>query len=332
MFDTCIETAAALPGRRRMAGYVDLHPQTRPYADALAEGLSGPRKSIPYWYLYDARGSALFDRITELTEYYPTRTETQILTGAAAEIAGRIGPEATIYEPGAGSAVKVRILLDALERPAGYVPIDISGAHLLAAADALQAAYPALDVTAVCADHGRPFPLPPASADGRRVGFYPGSSIGNLQPEEARGFLAAWADRLGDGSAMVVGVDLQKDIATLERAYDDAAGVTAAFTLNLLTRANREAGADFDLDAFRHEARWDPARGCIEINLVSLRNQVVRTADQNVAFADGERVHVEDSYKHTTVSFTALAEAAGWRPTATWTDPQRWFSVWFLER
>jgi dimethylhistidine N-methyltransferase len=321
-----------IPPARPRAAFIDHNPQIRPYRDALLEGLGRARKAIAYAYLYDAAGSALFDRITELPEYYPTRVEADILRRHARDIAARIGPDARLFEPGAGSAVKVRTLLDVLERPAAYVPVDISGEHLRAAADALQADYPALQVTAVRADHTRPFPLPEVAGAGRRVGFYPGSSIGNLQPDDAVAFLREWAERLGEGAAMVVGVDLRKDPAVLQRAYDDAAGVTAAFTLNLLARANREAEADFDLGAFAHRALWNEAQGRIEIALISLRDQTVTVAGRTFAFAEGEAVHVEDSYKYTRQGFDALAAEAGFQTTAVWTDADQRFGVWFLER
>ncbi len=328
MYDLHAADCSAPPER---AEFIDFSPQTQDFKEALLTGLRRPAKAIPYWYLYDEAGSALFDRITELPEYYPTRTETRILKDNAAAIAAILGPDATLYEPGAGSALKVRVLLEALDAPAAYVPIDISGEHLRAAADALQADYPHLHVIAVSADHTRPLDLPIPAGTGRRVGFYPGSSIGNLQPEEAEAFLETWRERLGDGSALVVGVDLQKDVATLQHAYDDAQGVTAAFTLNLLTRANREAGAAFQLDQFAHEARWDAQRACIEINLVSLEDQAVRVAGERILFGRQERIHVEDSYKYTRESFDALASRAGWRTREVWTDPDRLFGVWLLE-
>jgi dimethylhistidine N-methyltransferase len=309
----------------------DFSPDLGDFRRELTAGLSAAKKAIPCRFLYDARGSALFDRICKLPEYYPTRTELGILRAIAPEVAERIGPAAAMIELGGVNSSKARILLDALEEPAAYIPIDISREHLRASAEALHAEKPGLSVLAVCADYTQPFDLPTAPGGGARLGFFPGSTIGNLQPDEAAAFLAAWAQRLGPGSAMVVGVDLRKDRAILEPAYDDAQGVTAAFSKNLLVRANRELGADFVVDAFAHRARYDSARGRIEIHLESLDDQAVHLGDRIFTFAKGERVHVEDSCKYSIEGFKALARAAGFRPTAHWTDAQELFSVHYLE-
>jgi dimethylhistidine N-methyltransferase len=309
----------------------DLSPDLGDFREALLHGLSGRSKAIPCRFLYDARGSALFDRICGLPEYYPTRTELGILQACAAEIAERAGPGAQMIELGGVNSSKARILLDALEDPAAYIPIDISREHLKASVQALGAERPELEVLAVCADYTRPLTLPEAPGGGMRLGFFPGSTIGNLQPDEATLFLAAWARRLGPGSAMVVGVDLRKDAAILEPAYDDAQGVTAEFSRNLLVRANRELGADFDTDAFAHRARYDAAHGRIEIHLESLKRQTVRIGQVPIAFGQGERIHVEDSYKYSLDGFRGIARAAGFRPAAAWTDPDRLFSVHWLE-
>ena len=309
----------------------DHSPDLGDFREALLRGLTARQKSIPCRFLYDARGSALFDRICELPEYYPTRTELGILRACAPEIAERAGPGAQMIELGGVNSSKARILLDALEEPAAYIPIDISREHLKASTVALGAERPELEVLAVCADYTRPLTLPEAPGGGMRLGFFPGSTIGNLQPDEAIGFLAAWADRLGPGAAMVVGVDLRKDAAILEPAYDDAQGVTAEFSKNLLVRANRELGADFDTAAFAHRARYDAAHGRIEIHLESLKRQTVRIGKVAIAFGEGERIHTEDSYKYSVDGFRGIARAAGFRPAAVWTDPDRLFSVHWLE-
>lgn len=312
----------------------DLAPRQEGFEEALVRGLSqgarGGSKAIPCRFLYDARGSALFDAICELPEYYPTRTETGILRARAGEIADLAGPACQLIELGSGSSTKVRILLDALTAPAAYVAIDISGEHLRRAAEAVAADYPDLNVAAVCADYAQPFALPQIEGGRRRLGFFPGSTIGNLTPDEAEAFLTLWAERLGPGSAMIVGVDLKKDRAILEPAYDDAAGVTAAFSLNVLARANRELGADFDLEAFRHSALWREDRGRIEINLVSLKAQAATVGGRSFAFAEGEAVHIEDSCKYSVEEFRALARRAGFQPLECWTDTAGLFSVHYL--
>lgn len=309
----------------------DFSPDLGDFREALLRGLTAKAKAIPCRFLYDARGSALFDRICELPEYYPTRTELSILRACAPEIAERAGPGAQMIELGGVNSLKARILLDALDEPAAYIPIDISREHLKASAQDLGAERPDLEVLAVCADYTRPLTLPEARGGGMRLGFFPGSTIGNLQPDEATLFLAAWAARLGPGSAMVVGVDLRKDAAILEPAYDDAQGVTAEFSKNLLARANRELGADFDLAAFAHRARYDAMHGRIEIHLESLKRQAVRIGRARVELGEGERIHVEDSYKYSLDGFRGIARAAGFRPVQVWTDPDKLFSVHWLE-
>ena len=311
----------------RVAFY-DMSHQQESFPEAMVAGLSGRPRSISSRFLYDARGSALFDRICELPEYYPTRTELQILTKHAHDIVRQIGAEATLIELGSGSSIKVRLLLDAMERPSAYVPIDISGEHLLAAAEALAEAYPSLTVAAICADYGDTFPLPETPGRGRRAAFFPGSTIGNLEPEDAQNFLAGWAS---SGVDMIVGVDLAKAREVLEPAYDDAEGVTAAFSLNLLVRANREAGADFDLAAFVHRSQWDADARRITIGLESLREQSVHIGGHAFHFGLGERIETEHSYKYSVAGFQAMARRAGYRPAAVWTDPGALFSVHYLK-
>ncbi|HEX8233993.1 MAG TPA: L-histidine N(alpha)-methyltransferase [Caulobacteraceae bacterium] len=309
----------------------DLAPRQESFAEAVAAGLARHRKSISPRFLYDEAGAALFGRITELEEYYPTRTEVGILTAHAAEIAAVLGPDAELIEFGASSSSKARILLRALERPAAYVPIDVSADHLRQAARDIAADFPRLKVVAVCADYTQPFDLPEELlAAARRVGFFPGSTIGNLQPGEAVDFLSLWASQLGPGGGMIVGVDLKKDPQLLHNAYNDARGVTAAFSTNLLARANRELDADFDLSAFRHDARYNPEQGRIEINVRSLRDQTVRVSGRAFRFAAGEPLHTEYSYKYTVEEFAALARRSGFESRRVWTDPQQLFSVHWL--
>jgi L-histidine Nalpha-methyltransferase len=315
------------PVQGRVAFY-DLSRKQESFADAVTAGLSAHPKSIPSRFLYDARGSALFDRICELPEYYLTRTEMRILADHASDMAGLIGPEATLIELGSGSSVKVRLLLGAMAAPSAYVPIDVSGEHLLAAAEALAADYPGLTVAAICADYGDTFPLPETPGRGRQVAFFPGSTIGNLEPQDAEPFLAGWAR---SGVDMIVGVDLVKGREILEPAYDDAEGVTAAFSLNLLARANRELGADFDLSAFAHRSRWDPETSRIEIGIESLKDQAVHLSGRPFAFGCGERIETEHSYKYTVEGFRAMARRAGYQPEAVWVDTDQLFGVHYLK-
>jgi dimethylhistidine N-methyltransferase len=318
-------------GAEQGVQFHDYHPGEDSFRDALHAGLAQEYKAIPCRFLYDARGSALFDRITDLPEYYPTRTETQILRDHAAEIAGLIGAHAQLVELGSGSSTKVRILLDALATPSAYVPIDISREHLLNAAAAIQVDYPALSVEAVCADYDQDFDLPTVTGTGRRAGFYPGSTIGNLEPKDAQDFMAKWSAKLGKGAMMLVGVDLRKAASILEPAYDDAQGVTAEFSKNLLVRANRELGSDFDTRHFRHRAVYHPANGQVRIDLVSTTDQSVTVAGKRFDFALGEAVHVENSNKYTVAGFRTLARSAGFEPVAAWTDPEELFSVHMLK-
>ncbi len=297
-------------------------------AEVLA-GLAAPRKTIASKFFYDAEGSRLFDAITELEEYYLTRAETAVLQQQAADLAERIGPGATLVEFGSGSSVKTRILLDALSGLSAYVPIDISGDHLDAAAKRLAADY-GLPVIPLHADYHAPLELPPQVPRDHLLGFFPGSTIGNFEPEDAAEFLRRLRSFLGGAARLLVGADLQKDPARLEVAYDDAKGVTAAFNMNLLVRFNRELGSDFDLKGFRHEAHYDADLGRIEMHLVSLRDQTVTLDGQRIAFAAGETIHTENSYKYTLESFGALAQRGGWRSEASWTDPENLFSVHLL--
>ncbi|HJU15353.1 MAG TPA: L-histidine N(alpha)-methyltransferase [Stellaceae bacterium] len=306
----------------------DLGQSEESFRDAVLAGLTKSRKSIPCKFLYDARGSALFEEICRLPEYYPTRTETLILEENAASVAARMGPECCIVEFGSGASQKARLLLEALERPAAYVAVDISRDHLRAAAASLAEDFPALPVIAVCGDYTRPFRLPPLPEPvDQRVGFFPGSTIGNFEPEEALSFLVNCRRLLGPGGDMIVGVDLKKEPEILDAAYNDRAGVTAAFNLNLLARINRELGAAFDLDRFEHVAFYNEAEGRVEIYLKSLADQEVRVAGVRIRFARGELIHTEYSYKYAVAEFRQLARRAGFRPVETWIDRGELFSV-----
>jgi dimethylhistidine N-methyltransferase len=298
------------------------------FAQSLLEGLARTPKEIACKYFYDQEGSALFDAICALPEYYQTRTEVALLRRHADEIAAAIGPDAQIVEFGAGALRKVRILLDALETPRGYTPIDISGAYLRDVVRLLAADYPALPMHPLVADFTLPMTLP--AAPGRRAGFFPGSTIGNFRPNAAMAMLRRMREML-NGGGLLVGVDLVKDPNILHAAYNDAAGVTAAFNKNLLARANRELGADFDLDGFAHYAPYNPQSQRVEMNLISLKRQRVHFAGAQIDFAAGEAVHTEDSHKYTIESFREMAARAGFTPRAVWTDADRLFAIHWLE-
>lgn len=294
-------------------------------------GLARPQKELPCKWLYDEYGSQLFDRICDVPEYYPTRTEMALLEKRAPAIADRAGADADLVEFGSGASRKIRLMLDALDRPAGYVAIDISGEFLVESCARLAEDYPDLPIRPVQADYTREMTLPQPAGSGRRLGFFPGSTIGNFDPGVARDFLGRARATLGDGSAFVVGVDLVKPAEVLEPAYDDADGVTAAFNLNLLTRINRELDGGFDLDRFRHEARWNLDESRVEMHIVSTVDQVVPVAGEAVAFAEGESIHTENSYKYKVEDFRSLCGTAGWSPSDSWTDPDGLFSLHLLE-
>ncbi|WP_269402417.1 L-histidine N(alpha)-methyltransferase [Henriciella marina] len=303
-----------------------------PFLQDVLTGLARDQKTVPSRWLYDARGSRLFDDITELDEYYPTRTELTILNEQAAAIAEAIGPDAVIVEYGAGSLLKVRILLDALERPKAFVPVDISSEHLKGAADELKSVYGDLDVYPVAADFmdtnlGSNLP----SGGGRRAGFFPGSTMGNLLDKDIDSFLRTTREDLGDGACFIIGLDQPKSPDILVPAYDDAKGVTADFNLNLLRRINRELGGNFDLDSFEHEARWNSADSRIEMHLRSLKAQSVEVAGRTFKFEEGETIHTENSRKIALDRFAEMAESAGWELTRKWTDAKGLFAVVLLE-
>ncbi len=301
-------------------------------ADVL-DGLGRPQKALPCRLFYDERGSELFDRICGLREYYVTRTETTIMAEHALEMAAMLGPDCLLIEYGSGSSAKTRILLDRLERPAGYVPIDISSQQLMRATAALRAERPDLTIYPVAGDFARPFELPRIPTPvRRRVVFFPGSTIGNFDPDESTRLLRQIAGVCGSGGRLLIGVDLRKSPEMLHAAYNDADGVTADFNLNMLVRLNRELEADFDIDAFTHRAVYDSGHSRIEMYLVSTREQTVTIAGHTFRFAEGESVLTEYSYKYTVGSFRDLATGAGFRPEKVWTDLQRLFSVHLFER
>lgn len=315
-----------------LAAFHDFEPEVEDFASALLSGLDRPRKEIPCKFFYDKRGSELFDRICGLAEYYPTRTEIALLQTHGAEIAALAGPGRHVIEFGSGSSLKIRTLLDALDNPAAYTPIDISRRHLLQSATALAGDYPALEVNAVCADYTRPLDLPPPETDpaARPLVFFPGSSVGNFTAEQAIDFLGRTAALLSAGGDLLIGADLHKDADILLPAYNDSEGVTADFNLNLLARANRELGADFDLDGFSHDARYDAAAQRIEMHLISRREQTVRIGERRFNFGDGESILTEYSHKYTTDGFQALGRRAGFEPSRVWVDENRLFSIHYM--
>jgi dimethylhistidine N-methyltransferase len=298
-------------------------------ADVLA-GLAEAQKAIPARWFYDDAGSQLFEDITQLPEYYPTRAETEILSTRAAEIAGLIGEGRTVVEFGSGSSVKTPLLLSAI-RPSAYVPLDIAGDFLRASSAALSEKFPGLPVLPVEADFMRRVELPAEVADLSKLGFFPGSTIGNMIARTATDLLRTMRATLGEGALLLIGMDLVKDEDVLLAAYDDAAGVTAAFNLNLLARINRELDGDIPVDAFAHEARWNDPFARIEMHLVARRDVSFAVSGERFAMAAGESIHTENSHKFTKRSGQMLLAAAGWEPLARWTDADKRFSLVLAE-
>ena len=296
------------------------------FREDVIAGLSLPQKSLPPKYFYDARGSRLFEAICRLKEYYPTRAELALTREHIAEIARFARERGALIEYGSGESVKSRLLIEAL-RPSAYIPVDISQDALRRAAAKLRQLFPWLDIFPVHGDFSRPLKIPVAQARGRRVVYFPGSTIGNLTPEEAHAFLRMTRGQVGPRGAMLVGVDLKKDANVLHAAYNDAQGVTAAFNLNLLARINRELGGDFKPRRFRHYAFYNAALGRIEMHLVSLVTQTVNIGNHRFAFEPGESIHTENSYKYSIDGFRALARRAGFRGDKVWLDPRGLFSV-----
>jgi dimethylhistidine N-methyltransferase len=310
--------------------FFDLKPRAANMRDDVIDGLSQPSKRLPPKYFYDAAGSLLFEQITALPEYYLTRTEMALFDAHLDDIAAVLGEGFCLVEYGSGTTRKVRKLLERL-RPAAYVPVDISGEHLAAQARALHGDFPWLDVFPTCADFTGPFALPDPVKDLPHVGFFPGSSIGNFEPAGAQEFLANVRTTLGAGGSLLIGVDRKKDVAVLERAYNDAQGVTAEFNKNVLLHINDRLGADFAADAFAHEARYDSERGCVQMFLRSLADQTVIIGDVEVSFRAGETIHTENSFKYHPDEFLDLARRGGFGPVAWWTDDDDRFALFLLE-
>lgn len=305
---------------------------TQSMRDDVLHGLSQMPKQLAAKYLYDERGSSLFDDICTLEAYYPTRTEVQILDTHADDMAACAGSKAALIEYGSGTSQKTHRLLQALHDPAAYMPIDIAHEHLLNASERIAAAFPKLPVFPVWADYTAPVPMPvPAKAYTHAVAFYPGSTIGNFLPEDAIAFLQQVHTQVGASGGLLIGVDLKKDPDRLRRAYDDPQGVTAAFNKNVLVRLNRELDGDFAVDQFAHEARWVPEHHRIEMHLVSQTEQTVQVAGQSFAFEAGQSICTEYSHKYTLSQFEDLLARANWQLQATWTDPDRLFSVHYAE-
>ena len=302
-------------------------PQFR--ADVLA-GLTARPRAIPARWFYDRRGSELFEAITDLPEYYPTRTETAILHRACPEVASLAGLGRVVVEFGSGSSIKTPILLGAVA-PSAYVPIDISGDFLRESSRALAAAHPGLTVLPVEADFTRPIPLPRQVADAPKLGFFPGSTIGNLIPRAAVDLLRAMRASLREGAMLLIGMDRIKDEGLLVAAYDDAAGVTAAFNLNLLERINRELDGTVPVEAFRHRARWNDDRARIEMHLEATRDVAFTVNGRAFAMAAGETIHTENSHKYGERDARILLRAGGWTPIAAWTDPDALFALYLAE-
>ena len=307
---------------------LDLEPARADFLAQAIAGLSSSPRTLPSKFFYDERGSDLFQKICELPEYYVTRTETEILRLYTPEMAASIGEKAEIVGFGTGAGIKTRMLLERLQNPIAYVPVDISRQRLTDSAEALSREMPALEVLPVCADYMQPFELPiPTQKPEHIAVFFPGSTIGNMEPHLAEEFLGRVAKLCGHSGGLIIGVDLQKPREILEPAYNDSAGVTAEFNLNLLVRANRELGADFDLTQWRHRAIYNQKESRIEMHLLSEQSQAVRLGDRYFHFDRGEKIITEFSYKHTIEGFTALAGSVGFRMARVWTDPQQFFAV-----
>ncbi|CAA0094690.1 Histidine N-alpha-methyltransferase [Halioglobus japonicus] len=309
--------------------FEDQHPVPSDSRAELMIGLQKKQKQVNPKYFYDARGSELFEQITRLDEYYPTRTEIAILQRHAAEMARICGPDCVLIEPGSGSSEKVRLLLNSL-RPAAYVPLDISATFLYESAVKLAREFPWLQIQAICADFSNQWHTHTELPAGRRVIFYPGSTIGNMEPAVAQDFLADLRQWIGADGGVLIGVDLHKSEALLSAAYNDANGVTAQFNLNILDAINRVANADFDKRSFSHRAIYNQQLQRIEMHLVSEKAQTVKVGDSVISFNKGETLHTENSYKYTLEGFTELIEAAGFRLQQSWLDEERLFSVHFL--
>lgn len=314
----------------RSAAYAKLDGTRGEFADAVLTGLAGEPKSIPSRFFYDAKGSELFEEITELAEYYPTSAEIALLDAYADEMAELAGPGVSLVEFGSGSSRKTDRLIEALADIHSYVPIDISDAALAGAVSRLRGKYPALDVWPLHGDFNSTLELPRQIRTRKKLGFFPGSTIGNLTRANARGFMENCRALLGANCAFIVGVDLKKELGRLLPAYNDNRGVTAAFNLNLLERINRELDGDFDVRRFAHEAIYNESEGRIEMHIRSLADQSARVLGERFRFAEGETIHTENSHKYGVEEFQALARSAGWKPVKVWTGTERLFSAHYL--
>jgi L-histidine Nalpha-methyltransferase len=315
----------------RIAGFHDYGPLTGDFRAAVLVGLARSPKHIPSKFIYDDRGAQLFEAILTVPEYYVPRVEMALLRAHAEELAMLAGPRVYLVDYGSGSSAKARLLLDTFDRPAVYVPLDIAGVPLLQAAEALAEDYPTIEVQAVCADYLQRFSLPePRTTDiGRRIGFFPGATIGNMMPDERRQFLVKAAAMLA-GGGLIVGVDLKKDPQILRAAYNDAQGASAAFNTNILVRLKRELGATVDVDGFRHWAEYDAEAGRMEIAVESLKPQTVQIDEHIFTFAAGEHIVTQYAHKFTVEEFQAIAADAGFRPERVWVDDEQMFSLHYL--
>lgn len=313
--------------------FIDFHPSKDDFEKDAVAGLTQDPKKLQAKYLYDTRGSALFERIVDTREYYPGRIESRILEENANEISSLLGEDCALFEFGSGASRKTRILLKSLKGAASYVPIDISREFLFQSSTSLSQEFPSLEIISVCADYTAPLYFPQTLWNGSRsrAAFFPGSTIGNFEPWEAARFLRNAANILGTGGRLVVGFDLRKDSPVLEAAYNDSEGVTAEFNLNLLLRMNRELGADFNLDLFEHQAFYNARESRVEMHLVSKVGQCRRVAGQQISFIEGETIHTESSYKYSIESFAEIASRAGYTQLKTWTDPENMFAVAVVE-
>lgn len=310
----------------------DYSPAQSQFLKSVLKGLSRRKKRLPCKYLYDKRGSELFDRICELDEYYPTRTEKKIMLESANDMAAALGPGCVLIELGSGSSIKTRILLDHLESLSAYIPVDISRQHLVESAQDISRRYPNVEVLPVCADFTKDFDLPDARRRGRRIIYFPGSTIGNLMPQVAVKFLTRLSKQIDPDGGVLIGVDLKKSRQRLWDAYNDAAGVTAEFNKNLLRHINRELGADFKLDNFEHRAPYNPKLGRVEMHLVSCKDQTVTIGPEQIKLRQGEFICTEHSYKYSLEQFAEMAAAAQLKVKEVWTDAEKLFSVQYLER
>lgn len=310
-----------------LPGSAEVSSADKAFAAAILDGLSQPRKSLPSRYLYDQRGSELFEDITRLAEYYPTRTETAILEAHGAEMTVGVAEDGVLIEFGSGSSRKTEILLEALPSLRAYVPIDVSDSALEDARRRLKQRFPTLDVRPIIGDFSHPVALPADLSGCPKLGFFPGSTIGNLTQPAAKDLLEAFRTDLSPDGHLIVGIDLAKDEETLLRAYNDREGVTAAFNLNLVARINRTFGHAFDLDALRHEAIYNEPEGRVEMHLVSNSDQTINLLGHRFELRRGETIHTENSHKYTIPQFQALAASAGWLPCRVWTDDKQLFSV-----